>query len=773
MNPGTLEVADDGVDNDCDSSVDEDLSGDDVDGDGYSELDGDCNDRDAAIYPGASETWYDGTDSDCDGASDYDADTDGFDSDSYGGDDCDDADAGVNPDAAETYYDGVDTNCDGRNDYDADGDGHGSVDYGGDDCDDLNSLISPSATEVWYDGTDQDCAGDDDYDADADGYQSDAYGGDDCDDNEASAYPGGSDTWYDGIDGDCAGDSDYDADLDGEDSDAYGGADCDDADAAINTSAEEYCDGVDTDCSGVDDDDYALDAATWYADSDGDGYGDAANTLGACDQPSGYTSDDTDCDDSDVSVSPGSAEVAYDMLDNDCSGAVDDAIVSDVQVYEVYGLSLNDALASSLLVTPDANGDSDPELFIGVELDDNGGSDAGLVSIFDADSISSSGSVSGGYSRIYGGAASDYFGHAMVYLGDIDQDSWAEIAVGAPYADPANPNAGAVYIFDLGPGTTHEVGSAVISGDAELHGEGISGQLGASLSVGDVDGDGLNDFGIGGPGEVSGRGRGLVLLGSDGYSSLSDFASDYASVKFKGPQNSTALGTAIDVSGDVTGNGYNDFIMCGGHNSSSAGRCWIVEGSASPSYGDSPIQNYDVANISGQASEELGLIPTALKVTDVDGDTQADILLGAPNANSGEGAVYVFLGGTGITGNLTTGTDEDIRIDGDGGLGQDIVVGEDIDLDGSNDLLLGAPTAGNLGEGAVYLLSGVLSAGTYTLPDDQAASWFGANAGDEFGTVISGVIDLEGDGQTEFAISAPGNDDQGSNKGMVYVVPTY
>ncbi|MFT3771345.1 MAG: MopE-related protein [Minicystis sp.] len=66
----------------------------------------------------------------------------------------------------------------------------------------------------------------------------------------------------------------------------------------------ETCDGFDNDCDGFTDDN-AADALTWYADTDGDGYGNAGVTTTGCNQPAGYVSDSTDCNDADPYVHPG------------------------------------------------------------------------------------------------------------------------------------------------------------------------------------------------------------------------------------------------------------------------------------------------------------------------------------------------------------------------------------------------------------------------------------------------------------------------------------
>ena len=93
----------DGIDNDCDGTVDEGTTNYDDDGDGMSEAAGDCDDTDDTIYKGAPET-ADWQDNNCDGTVDegtknYDDDGDGY---SELGGDCDDSDASIAIEASES-----------------------------------------------------------------------------------------------------------------------------------------------------------------------------------------------------------------------------------------------------------------------------------------------------------------------------------------------------------------------------------------------------------------------------------------------------------------------------------------------------------------------------------------------------------------------------------------------------------------------------------------------------------------------------------------------
>jgi hypothetical protein len=88
--------------------------------------------------------------------------------------------------------------------------------------------------------------------------------------------------------------------------------DCDDENAAIHPGATEVCDGVDNNCNGQIDEGLTT---TYYRDLDADSYGDPANSIQACTQPSGYVTDNTDCNDNDAMEHPN--QTWYKDKDND------------------------------------------------------------------------------------------------------------------------------------------------------------------------------------------------------------------------------------------------------------------------------------------------------------------------------------------------------------------------------------------------------------------------------------------------------------------------
>ena len=157
------------------------------------------------------------------------------------------------------------------------------------DCDDTNAGINPDALDLPGDGIDQNC------------------------DGIVLAAP----TWYADTDGDGFGDpassvvsatqpAEFVADN----------TDCDDTNGRINTNALEIPgDGIDQDCDGID-----PPVPIWYADTDGDGFGDPGTSVAAVTQPAGFVADNTDCDDRNASINPDALDFPGDGIDRNCDG---------------------------------------------------------------------------------------------------------------------------------------------------------------------------------------------------------------------------------------------------------------------------------------------------------------------------------------------------------------------------------------------------------------------------------------------------------------------
>ena len=127
-------------------------------------------------------------------------------------------------------------------------------------------------------------------------------------------------TWYIDSDGDGFGSAEQTLEsCFGEAGWVENDDDCDDADPETFPEGPEVCNGVDDDCDGLidDEDEDVSGGTTWYADTDGDGFGDPDSAVVLCDPPSNYIDLGGDCDDTRDDVNPDAEEFWDDGVDSD------------------------------------------------------------------------------------------------------------------------------------------------------------------------------------------------------------------------------------------------------------------------------------------------------------------------------------------------------------------------------------------------------------------------------------------------------------------------
>lgn len=399
-------------------------------------------------------------------------------------------------------------------------------------------------------------------------------------------------------------------------------------------------------------------------------------------------------------------------------------------------------------------------------------------------------------SRFDGYAANELFSQDIAATGDVDGDGLPDLICGSLWADPAGVNnAGSAYVYS---GVT---GALLYT----FNGTVINDYFGCSVdSAGDVNGDGFDDLIIGAygadPNGIDWAGSAYVYSGANGALLHS----------FDGGTIRDYLGFSVAGAGDVNNDGYDDIIigayLADDPTLADSGAAFVFSG----------LNGNLLHSFYGlQAGSSFGWSVDG--VGDIDGDSHADLLIGAPTEST-IGSVYLYSGQTGSLLYTFSGTAawEDFGwdvaaagdVDNDGTL--DLIIGADwsngafgteagaamvysgasglllhrfegvssydnfgnavdtagdVDNDGHADLLVGAWRAspgGSTWAGEAYLFSGAtgLNIGTVS----------GENAQDNFGWDVAGGADFDGNGSVEILVSAPRADPSGvSDPGSAYM----
>ena len=315
--------------------------------------------------------------------------------------------------------------------------------------------------------------------------------------------------------------------------------------------------------------------------------------------------------------------------------------------------------------------------------------------------------------------------------------------------------------------------------DAVLLGEG--GLTGASVAaVGDVDGDGQVDVLIGAPSKDDGVGSeydrlGAVYLSSGPVSGAIDLSE--LGTQFIGAAPTwgwDGAGESVAGAGDVNADGYDDVIIGapGGIEAPPypGGAAYLVLG---PVTGTFDLSFAD-ATFGGAAFQD-GAGDSVSSAGDMDGDGLPDLVVGAPYRSAGQditygGAAYV-VSGTRRGFHRLRHADAWMYGDHLDFVGNSVSGLGDVDGDGLDDLLIGAPFVDRFGlvdPGVSYVLFGPVDGRLG--PSDADATLVGESSGDIAGAVTAAAGDVDADGLRDMLIGAFHHSDEFDDAGAAYVV---
>lgn len=192
------------------------------------------------------------------------------------------------------------------------------------------------------------------------------------------------------------------------------------------------------------------------------------------------------------------------------------------------------------------------------------------------------------------------------------------------------------------------------------------------------------------------------------------------------------IGYSVSSAGDVNNDGYDDVRFTNNTDATGQNHSYLVMGSASALGGFTTIAIPDATDDNSQS--------VITGIGDFDGDNIEDYLVGQPSNNGG--SAYIISGAN--PSNFIELTN--------GGSGTSVASVGDINHDGKNDVLIGAP-----GVDKAYLIYGSNTFGTPIDVSTMTGQGFRINGatGGDFGKIVAGIGDIDGDGKMDFAIGDP------------------